>query len=94
MKKKNWLNEKLKVKEKFVNKLERKIKRFVNEYIISLLYKKKKKILLFCFIFYSWLYFRGWSIVVVCIFSLYVCKNGYYDIIFIFLIWVNWVWFR
>lgn len=36
-------NEKSKVKEKSVNKLERKIYRSANEYITSLLYKKKKK---------------------------------------------------
>lgn len=36
-KKKNWPNEKSKVEEKSVNKLERKIYRSANEYITSLL---------------------------------------------------------
>lgn len=39
-KKKNWPNEKSKVEEKSVNKLERKIYRSANEYITSLLKKK------------------------------------------------------
>lgn len=78
-------NEKSKVKEKSVNI---KICQWVHYKFIV------KKIPPFCPILYSWLYFRGWSTVAVCTFSLYVCKNGHHDITSISSTWANWVWPR
>lgn len=84
-------NEKSTVKEKSVNKLERK---YTDLPMSTLQVYCKKKIPPFCPILYSWLYFRGWSTVAVCTFSLYVCKNGHHDITSISSTWANWVWPR